>query len=85
MSAIIDHAVFDTQAPTGRPATGIGKCARQAEFRATLDNYMEDYRKLRAQHDFLELCKRPDLAAEITVTPVERLGVAIELSALAER
>jgi uroporphyrinogen decarboxylase len=37
--------------------------------------YMEEYRRLRAQHDFLELCKRPDLAAEITVTPVERLGV----------
>jgi uroporphyrinogen decarboxylase len=37
--------------------------------------YMEDYRKLRAQHDFLELCKNPDLAAEITITPVERLGV----------
>ena len=37
--------------------------------------YMEEYRKLRAQFDFLELCKRPDLAAEITVTPVERLGV----------
>ena len=37
--------------------------------------YMEDYRKLRAQHDFLELCKKSDLAAEITITPVERLGV----------
>src|SRR5262245_8016593 len=37
--------------------------------------YMEEYRKLRAQYDFLELCKRPDLATEITVTPVERLGV----------
>src|SRR6478609_9105629 len=37
--------------------------------------YMEEYRKLRAQHDFLELCKKPDLAAEITITPVERLGV----------
>jgi len=37
--------------------------------------YMEDYRKLRAQYGFLELCKRPDLAMEITVTPVERLGV----------
>jgi uroporphyrinogen decarboxylase len=37
--------------------------------------YMEEYRKLRAQYGFLELCKRPDLAAEITVTPVERLGV----------
>jgi uroporphyrinogen decarboxylase len=37
--------------------------------------YMEDYRTLRAQYGFLELCKRPDLAAEITVTPVERLKV----------
>lgn len=37
--------------------------------------YMEEYRKLRAQFGFLDLCKRPDLAAEITVTPVERLGV----------
>ncbi len=37
--------------------------------------YMEEYRKLRAQYGFLELCKNPDLAAEITVTPVERLGV----------
>jgi uroporphyrinogen decarboxylase len=37
--------------------------------------YMEEYRKLRARHGFLELCKNSDLAAEITVTPVERLGV----------
>lgn len=37
--------------------------------------YMPEYRKLRAEFSFLELCKRPDLAAEITVTPVERLGV----------
>jgi len=37
--------------------------------------YMEEYRKLRAEHGFLELCKKPDLAAEITVKPVELLGV----------
>src|SRR3972149_252433 len=37
--------------------------------------YMEEYRKLRAQYGFLELSKTPDLAAEITVTPVERLSV----------
>jgi uroporphyrinogen decarboxylase len=37
--------------------------------------YMEDYRKLRAQHDFLDLCKNSDLAAEITIAPVDRLGV----------
>jgi uroporphyrinogen decarboxylase len=37
--------------------------------------YMAEYRKLREKYGFLELCKRPDLAAEITVMPVERLGV----------
>jgi uroporphyrinogen decarboxylase len=37
--------------------------------------YMEEYRKLRAEFSFLELCKRSDLAAEITVAPVDKLGV----------
>jgi uroporphyrinogen decarboxylase len=37
--------------------------------------YMEEYRKLRSQYGFLELCKRPELAAAITLAPVEKLGV----------
>ncbi|MCZ6876248.1 MAG: uroporphyrinogen decarboxylase [bacterium] len=37
--------------------------------------YMQEYRQVRAKMPFLELCKRPDLAAEVTVTAVERLGV----------
>ncbi|HVA80052.1 MAG TPA: uroporphyrinogen-III synthase, partial [Candidatus Binataceae bacterium] len=37
--------------------------------------YMPEYRRVRDQHDFLELCMRPELAAEVTVTAVERLGV----------
>jgi len=37
--------------------------------------YMAEYREVRAQFDFLELCKRPDLCAEIMITAVERLGV----------
>lgn len=37
--------------------------------------YMDEYRKLRAQYGFLELCKNSDLATEITVTPVEKLRV----------
>ncbi|MGH7782199.1 MAG: uroporphyrinogen decarboxylase [Candidatus Binataceae bacterium] len=37
--------------------------------------YMPEYRRLRDHHDFLELCMRPELAAEVTVTAVERLGV----------
>ena len=33
--------------------------------------YMPEYRQIRAKVSFLELCKTPDLAAEVTVTAVE--------------
>jgi len=36
---------------------------------------MREYRDVRARTSFLELCKTPSLAAEVTVTAVERLGV----------
>jgi uroporphyrinogen decarboxylase len=37
--------------------------------------YMPEYRRVREKHSFLEMCRQPDLAAEVTVTAVERLGV----------
>ena len=37
--------------------------------------YMAEYRAIREKVPFLTLCKRPDLAAEVTVTAAERLGV----------
>ena len=36
---------------------------------------MPEYRAIRARHGFLELCKNPEAAAEVTLQPVERLGV----------
>jgi len=36
---------------------------------------MREYREVREKTTFLELCKSPALAAEVTVTAVERLGV----------
>ena len=36
---------------------------------------MSEYREVRAKTSFLELCKTPSLAAEVTVTAAERLGV----------
>ena len=36
---------------------------------------MPEYREVRARTTFLELCKTPSLAAEVTVTAAERLGV----------
>src|SRR5467141_2905580 len=37
--------------------------------------YLPEYRALRARHAFLELAKTPQTAAEVTLQPVERLGV----------
>ncbi|HKO97661.1 MAG TPA: uroporphyrinogen decarboxylase [Pyrinomonadaceae bacterium] len=37
--------------------------------------YMPEYREVRNRVGFLELCKTPSLAAEVTVTAAERLGV----------
>jgi uroporphyrinogen decarboxylase len=37
--------------------------------------YMQEYRDVRARHGFLEVCKNPDLATEVTVYAAERLGV----------
>jgi uroporphyrinogen decarboxylase len=37
--------------------------------------YMPEYREVRSRMSFLELCKTPSLAAEVTVTAAERLGV----------
>jgi uroporphyrinogen decarboxylase len=37
--------------------------------------YMREYREVRAQTTFLELCKNPQLCADVMLTAVERLGV----------
>ena len=37
--------------------------------------YMPEYRAMRARYGFLDLCKTPPAAAEVTLQPVKRLGV----------
>jgi uroporphyrinogen decarboxylase len=37
--------------------------------------YMQEYRDVRKHHTLIEICKKPELAAEVTITAAERLGV----------
>ena len=37
--------------------------------------YLKQYRQIRDKHGILEICKRPDLAATVTLQPVEILDV----------
>ncbi len=37
--------------------------------------FMKSYRKIRSRYSFIEMCKDPEIAAEVTLQPVERLDV----------
>ncbi len=44
-------------------------------FMRQAGRYLPEYRALRAKHSLLELCHEPELAAQVTLQPVARLGV----------
>ena len=37
--------------------------------------YMAEYRAVRKKHSILDICKKPEVAAEVTITAAEKLGV----------
>jgi uroporphyrinogen decarboxylase len=43
-------------------------------FMRQAGRYHHHYQKLRAQHDFIQLCKQPELAVEVTLGPIEDFG-----------
>ncbi|MEO8660044.1 MAG: uroporphyrinogen decarboxylase [Bryobacteraceae bacterium] len=48
---------------------------RPVWFMRQAGRYMKQYREIRAKNGILEICKRPDLAAQVTLQPVEILDV----------
>src|SRR5947209_8055046 len=44
-------------------------------FMRQAGRYMPEYRAVRKQHSLIEICKQPRLAAEVTITAAEALGV----------
>src|SRR5579864_284108 len=44
-------------------------------FMRQAGRYMAEYRTVRKKHSLIEICKKPELAAEVTITAAEALGV----------
>src|SRR5712691_1586060 len=44
-------------------------------FMRQAGRYMSEYRAIRKNHSLIEICKNPALAAEVTITAAEALGV----------
>jgi uroporphyrinogen decarboxylase len=73
-----------TQA-TDIPATGASRFVRACLgrpvdrtpvwFLRQAGRYMPEYMAVRRHHSLLDICRTPDIAAEVTITAAERLGV----------
>ncbi|MGA3332824.1 MAG: uroporphyrinogen decarboxylase [Terracidiphilus sp.] len=70
--------------PTGMILEGsrfVRACLRQPVdctpvwFLRQAGRYMQEYREVRKHHTLVEICKQPELAAEVTITAAEKLGV----------
>ena len=44
-------------------------------FMRQAGRYMAEYRAIREEHSLLDICRTPDLAAEVTLQPVRRIEV----------
>lgn len=78
-------SIAQASAASTHALTGVSRfiraCLRQPVDRTPVwflrqaGRYMPEYQAVRRHHSLLEICKNPELAAEVTITAAEKLGV----------
>lgn len=68
-------SIVEAEAPFLAAAGGRASPVTPVWFMRQAGRYMPEYRAIRAHHSLLDICARPDLAAEVTLQPIRRLGV----------
>jgi uroporphyrinogen decarboxylase len=75
------HTANSAEPPVDRDALFLRACRRAPVERTPVwimrqaGRYLPEYRAVRERYDFLTCCRTPELACEITLQPVARLGV----------
>src|SRR5438552_9596208 len=64
-----------TNSPFVQACKAVGTPLTPVWFMRQAGRYMAEYRAVRERHSLLEICKQPQLAAEVTITAAEALGV----------
>ena len=79
MQPRIEHSTTPADLPEG--SRFVRACLRKPVDRTPVwflrqaGRYMQEYREVRKHHTLVEICKQPELAAEVTITAAEKLGV----------
>jgi len=58
-----------------RACKGLPTDSTPVWFMRQAGRYMSEYREVRKHHSLVEICKKPALAAEVTITAAEAIGV----------
>jgi uroporphyrinogen decarboxylase len=66
---------METQKPLVQAALGQIPDRYPVWFMRQAGRYLPEYRAVRANHDFVTMCKRPELASEVTLQPLRRFDL----------